>query len=99
MNKKAELKLPVQLIVGILAIILLFLAVILALRSKFAMFSPWYKMKLLRYNKKGMEARMVVILIILLIFLIVVGSLYLLLRNESNALLDVLLGVFGWIKW
>jgi hypothetical protein len=40
MNKKAEGKLTVQMIVSILLALLLFFAVILALRSKFAIFSP-----------------------------------------------------------
>lgn len=42
-----------------------------------------------------MESRLIVILIILAITLFVVGMFYLLLRNESNTLLDMLLGIFG----
>ena len=95
MNKKAEGKLTVQMIVSILLALLLFFAVILALRSKFAIFSPWLKMKLVKFNRKGMESRLIVILIILAITLFVVGMFYLLLRNESNTLLDMLLGIFG----
>ena len=94
MNKKAELKLPVQLIVGILAIILLFLAIFLALRSKFVMFSPWYKMKLSKFNKKGMTVQTIVTLIILAILLLAAGMLYLMLSKESNSMLDALLNLF-----
>jgi hypothetical protein len=52
-------------------------------------------MKLVKFNRKGMESRLIVILIILAITLFVVGMFYLLLRNESNTLLDMLLGIFG----
>lgn len=52
-------------------------------------------MKMILLNKKGIETKeLVITLIILMVFLVVVGGLYLILRNESNSLLDLLLGVF-----